>query len=462
MMTLAIVLALGLSGCARQTGEQGTPPGADGAAIVKTGQEDAGVQWRYAVETERYTQEYYAADGALLATADYELPRLTAALGTEGGGEPPEDMTAVCETFNNMFETYCDERIRGNELEESARFGYELSREVGGAFEPYADAVWLESFYQTDTLLSVRLMGYTYYGGAYPNNGNHIWNFDLENGQFVSLRDLSDWPDELVEAARWDIVAQVYEQELDAGYFDEWEDTLNATDNLLVGFDADGMTVYFGDYELAPHAAGIQTFRIAYEDVAQYLNGRAERLLGLSREMVALGDYHEAEYLWNWFHMASAPVSTEWPEDYRTWHVTTDGAAWDAGYFRVDYRDVTTLAALRALLETRFSSEIVDALLAPDANDGILPFREFDGVLYALDAGMGSNIDIDSVDHAVELDGEAGGKVVATAAIRDWDREAAVDENGNWHYAIKEYQTFTFPFEWTENGARFLHFESIW
>lgn len=146
--------------------------------------------------------------------------------------------------------------------------------------------------------------------------------------------------------------------------------------------------------------------------------------------------------MWSWFDLTTMPLDPERP-------------ASEEGYYAVDYRDITTMAQLRTLLETRFSAEIVDELLT--AESGFAHYKEIDGVLCAVQADRGSDITVASVDYAVELDGDhTAGRVIATIHRQDFD-----EAKEEW-YLTGETETVEFPFEMTENGARFTFFESAY
>ena len=268
--------------------------------------------------------------------------------------------------------------------------------------------------------------------GRSPSGIHGISNYLLQvkdsRGRWLGL-------DEETGAASWE------SDEADL-YFDDYADTILMMDDFAVSFDEYGMTVTFAEYDIAPHAGGMPSFLIPYAEFSRYLNERGERLLNLKPEDRALGDYYEAEEMWSWFDLTTMPLDPERP-------------ASEEGYYAVDYRDITTMAQLRTLLETRFSAEIVDELLT--AESGFAHYKEIDGVLCAVQADRGSDITVASVDYAVELDGDhTAGRVIATIHRQDFD-----EAKEEW-YLTGEPDTLEFPFEMAENGARFTFFESAY
>lgn len=445
---LALSLALTLFGCAKQNGAS-VAPGTDGAAAAEpTKPEDTPQEWVYDVRLESTQNKHRNEDGVVLAVQSYELPvlQMRNAAGEETFlGDLPisgvsEEQLAVCKAFNAGVDL--SELSADSDFAEASEEAYQWSLESGMEFTPLFDEFHVTEIYQYGDLLSVFGVGSSYAGGAHPNNYTKAWNFDLGTGEFFTLRDLSDYPDELVREIAYNILGKIWENDEADLYFDDYADTILMMDNFAVSFDESGMTVTFAEYDIAPHAGGMPSFLIPYAEFSRYLNERGERLLNLKPEDRALGDYYEAEEMWSWFDLTTMPLDPERP-------------ASEEGYYAVDYRDITTMAQLRTLLETRFSAEIVDELLT--AESGFAHYKEIDGVLCAVQADRGSDITVASVDYAVELDGDhTAGRVIATIHRQDFD-----EAKEEW-YLTDETETVEFPFEMTENGARFTSFESAY
>jgi hypothetical protein len=94
-------------------------------------------------------------------------------------------------------------------------------------------------------------------------------------------------------------------------------------------------------------------------------------------EITAL--YKKAVEAYGWFDLCSIQLTYNDTK-------TVDGQQ----YSKVDYPGISTLAQLRAYLNTLFSPEVTEQLLS--AKDGIMRYRDIDGVLYGIDAARGSNI----------------------------------------------------------------------
>ena len=198
------------------------------------------------------------------------------------------------------------------------------------------------------------------------------------------------------------------------------------------------MTVFFQEYDIAPHAVGVPVFEIPYSSISRFLNAYGEQLLDLPLEAKVIGDFHEAQRLWSWLE-AGAPV------DYSD--SRTEGDIW---YFRVDDPDVRTLADVKAMLSGYVDESFVEEQLA---GNGVL--REFDGVLYAASVGRGDDLSIASVDYAAQLSGE-GGKVIVTIHRQDYD-----DASGDW-MPTGETDVHEFPFTLRAGHAVFSTMENIY
>lgn len=455
-IVLALSLALALFGCAKKPEAQETfspvPAGTDGAANTQTEPEATPVTWEYAVTTETETDSFTNDDNVLLAEISYELPTLSLRSGDNPDGkEPPEEMQAVCKAFNDGVTAYREGLLDASELGAEAQMLYdEMEPEYRENFFTFSQQVTVENTYRHGDLLDVRLSDYGYWGGAHGGTAYVNLHFDCKTGEFFELFDLTDRPDELRDALAQNLLGKIWAQEESEYYYDDFDQIVQAKEDYNVSFGKDGMTVIFDQYEIAPYVMGILEYTVPYAEFNRYLNERGERLLNLSAEEKALGDYYEAEEMWYWFE-GSMPMDYE---DIR--EVPDTKEDWDNAYYRVTIPGVTTLADLRAKLLTRFSETVADQRLAAATNEEFPLLREIDGALYAAPAGRGDDMYIHSVDFRAELnDGETGGKVIATIQWQDYDEEKE-------EWVLTDKSEVDFPFELTENGAVFSEFQTIW
>lgn len=227
-------------------------------------------------------------DGTELATYRFELPVLLAVRGDESVVVEPqttaeENAAVVVEAFNERF----DKWAAAEEFQEIvvwAEDEWNLRQEQGVQWDPYA----LEldcSVYQTDRLVSVAGTYYSYTGGAHPNTWLLGWNFDLETGTFLDPEALAEGTD-LMGAVTEELIRQAQTPDESGtvpadGYWEGYEAILANWPSCAVTFDETGMQVEFSAYELAPYAAGAQSFHVPYVLLAGHLNETGRALLGL-------------------------------------------------------------------------------------------------------------------------------------------------------------------------------------
>ena len=94
---------------------------------------------------------------------------------------------------------------------------------------------------------------------------------------------------ELQEAVSGEIIRQAKEPLEDGTvpaewYWEDYEAIIANWASYTVNFDEEGMVVIFSPYELAPYAAGLQTFRLSYNWLEPHLSAHGRALLGLEAE----------------------------------------------------------------------------------------------------------------------------------------------------------------------------------
>ena len=459
---LALTMALALFGCAKKPeAQEALSPvvsESDAAAEAPTDAAPAAEEWNYVLTTHSESGECKSDEDVLLATVSYELPvlQLTNASGEVFGGETAERGVTqrqldACRAFNARMEAYRAELVSAEKLGQEALAQYnEMSEELRKTFPAYMQSCELSGSRQNGDLLDVVLLDYGYWGGAHGGSALVDLHFDLAEGTFFTLRDLSDEPEKLLEEIRRDVLRSIWESGEEDWYFDDYSETVSAKDDFTFTLDETGITVYFSEYEIAPYAAGMPEFLIPYANISRFLNERGQRLLGLSAEDRAMGDYYAAEEMWNWFEGAM-------PLDYDDTIMIAqqnESGSYDAMYARVDIPGVRCAADMEALLRTRFTAELAHERVA--ANEAVF-LHESDGKLYAMPAGRGDNLLIAGVDYAIRMndDGE-GGVVTATIRWQDYD-----EAQGNWALT-GETTDYEMPFTLTDGGAIFSKFYTIW
>ena len=404
--------------------------------------EPADEEWDFTIQVERSEQEFKAEDDTVIATDAIERPvlRLVNTSGEVFSGSEPgrgvtEQQLAVCKAFNDSTSAI---GVWDIDIEEEGRTIYETRKEAGEEMPPVGREITVSQVRRIGDLLSVLEGDYAYLGGAHPSYGLHAWNFDLSSGTFFDLMALTDRPEELRETIVYELASQISASEYREGFYDNWFDILLEKEDYETFFSAESMTVFFQEYDIAPHAVGIPIFDIPYSSISRFLNSYGDHLLNLPAETKIIGDFHEAQSLWSWLE-AGAPV------DYND--TRTDDDIW---YCRVDDPNVRTLAEAKKML-----SRYVDESFVEEQFTGNCVLREFDGVLYAASVGRGDDLTIASVDYDAQLSGDTG-KVIVTIHRQDYD-----DASGDW-VLTGETDVCEFPFTLLNGHAVFSTMKSIY
>lgn len=285
---IALLMTLLLTGCgaATMTMVAGSPPPAASAPEAETSE-----AVRYTVELAEWSDEARAEDGTTLASYVFQLPVLTAVRAdgtpiTEARSEAEEQALSAAAAFNEKFGKWAAAE-EFPEFAASAGEDLALRREWGTQWMPYELTLDC-AVYQTDQIISVAGLYYSYTGGAHPNTWQLGWNFDLEQGSFFGTELLAD-NTELQEAVSGEIIRQAREPLEDGtvpaeGYWEDYEAIIANWASYTVNFDEEGMVVIFSPYELAPYAAGPQSFRLSYDWLEPHLSAHGQALLGLKAE----------------------------------------------------------------------------------------------------------------------------------------------------------------------------------
>lgn len=444
-----------LTGCAESRSAQSSAPEPSTAAQTdearQSEQSDAQEAVRhYELTTRKIKDEFTGEDGVKLASVGYAYPELSAVC--EGGkgvcGTMPEEVQSVLEAFNQGVWDYVQTLDTAGDLGGMAQEQYnEMGEEYRQYFTAYEGATQITGAYEHGDLLEVQLLQSGYWGGAHGGEEYRNLHFDLKEGKFFVLSDVTDTPDRLHDLIAEDIINVIFDREEENRYSDGFSEAIRGREEYNVAFGEAGVGVIFDEYEIAPYASGMPEFTVPYEKIWCFLNERGRRLLALPAGTQVLGDYYDATELWYWFE-GRAPLDYDGA---RTGIITNEFASYEMPYLRFDEPGIRTMADLRARLATRFTSE----LIAERLSESTL-FREFDGVLYAAAAGRGTDATVGTVDYTVTWNvGADGGRILADIHRLDWDAAGELVSTG-------EIDQVEFPFALGGNGAIFSAFPTIW
>ena len=286
---LALLMALLLTACASisETDVKSDPPPEVPAVSVQT----ALAPLHVTVETGVWEDAAAAEDGTILAEYSFTLPVLSVRRedGTVVETAETETEQKALETavvFNEKFGKWAAAEEFG-EIVEAAAEDLEFCREwelewVG----PYTLDLNC-TIYQTEQMVSVSSVYYSFTGGAHPNTYLLGWNFDLDTGEFFDAKALSDGTalqDHVTEELTRQARCRASEEDMvpEQMFWEDYESIIADWSSYAVSFDESGMTVAFSPYELAAYAAGAQVFTLSYEELAHHLNQRGQQVLGLA------------------------------------------------------------------------------------------------------------------------------------------------------------------------------------
>lgn len=253
----------------------------------------------YTLSTTSQEETVRTGDGVVLATSRYSFPVLNAhrsdgTLITGAETEAEAAAVEVTEVFNARFTEWKEEAESGQEgniggnLAESAVEDYARRTQEGIEWVGNYAADLSCTTYQTERLVSVSGLYYSYTGGAHGNSVYLSWNFDLDSGAFFGPELLGGT--ELQEAVTEELKRQCEDRAEESGLvpgellWQDYETILADWQSYAVSFDSEGMIVTYSPYELAAYAAGAQIFHIPYGLLKPYLSLQGLEILGLAEE----------------------------------------------------------------------------------------------------------------------------------------------------------------------------------
>ncbi|WP_296645495.1 DUF3298 domain-containing protein [Romboutsia sp. 13368] len=146
-----------------------------------------------------------------------------------------------------------------NDSQQQAKDYYEDLPEVENKFIANVD---FDIKKNSDDILSIMIIYYKYAGGAHGEYENVAYNIDINNGKFISLKDLFkeeiDYKSIINEEIRIQIEDLIKSNEENKGVYE----FKSISDNQKFYIQDDNLVIYFDLYEIAPYAAGIPEFTI--------------------------------------------------------------------------------------------------------------------------------------------------------------------------------------------------------
>ena len=235
----------------------------------------------YAYEDQLASRQFTDEEsGNIYASYSYRVPMMRIA----NADELTEEALAIAQRNMESFNAYMQEV-----LDKAVAFGEENAQSLeGGYFAmtssiPAADEMEM-SVVQVGQILTVRVDGYYYGGGAHPYVYTDSHTFDLSVGQFVDPTQIGDDPESFRVKAAALLVAQAESlgEDYTSGYWNDYAEIISRWNEATVWFDSRGMTVIFSAYELGPYAMGPVELFLTYAELADVIGEGGLTHLGVA------------------------------------------------------------------------------------------------------------------------------------------------------------------------------------
>lgn len=180
----------------------------------------------------------------------------------------PRAAACINRCIQSQVAAYC--RLAEGALFKDAVVGYCYAKEMGYPFNPYALDVQYTVTYNDNCRLSVYRDAYRYTGGAHGVTPRASDTFDLESGRRLCLAEffpcVPHWPSALLGVILAQAEAAMTETpEL---FFENYRELiLRWFKPESFYLTAEGITVYYQQYDIGPYAIGIVEFTAAWDQV---------------------------------------------------------------------------------------------------------------------------------------------------------------------------------------------------
>lgn len=129
----------------------------------------------------------------------------------------------------------------------------------GYPFRPYEVYSGCKNYYENGKILSLYVDYYSYTGGAHGSTERRAYNYNLQTGEKLELKDFFksgyDYKSVIDKQIKKEIAAQ-------PEYYFDGDMGFNGIDGQSCYIENNCLVIYFSQYEIAPYAAGIPEFRL--------------------------------------------------------------------------------------------------------------------------------------------------------------------------------------------------------
>ena len=287
-LLLAALLLLTACGAPAKQAEPETAPSWSGQAEGTVDLSGAN-PWTFQLTTKTTEKARWdKKDHHIVATCTYQVPHMKITGGLDKADKSEvHPARAVVRRFNELFEDWLIQRQNNfkeiaamAEADYQDRTGESPWDQSGYAYTDAATA----SFWNNGHIACVTMKSTSFTGGAHPIDRQEAYTFDLHKGAPVGINNMVQDYNSLRGVVSDEILHQavLHQEEDETVYFSDYEKVIPEWMNRSVSFGPDGLTVMFDVYDIAPYAAGQQSFLIPYDMVEPYLNDYGRELLELA------------------------------------------------------------------------------------------------------------------------------------------------------------------------------------
>lgn len=165
------------------------------------------------------------------------------------------------EKFNKLIEDKILELK--SQVADQAKSDYDSYKKEGVEFHKYEVYSEFKVTYNKNNFLSIPLRTYYYTGGAHGLTIQYGYNFDLNKGTEVSLKELFTEGFDYKSIINKEIKNQIQEKKDE--YYPELKFT-SIEENQTYYVDNDDLVIFYQQYEIAPYSSGIREFRIPLDN----------------------------------------------------------------------------------------------------------------------------------------------------------------------------------------------------
>lgn len=148
-------------------------------------------------------------------------------------------------------------------LEKDAKAALEDSKNYDIEFRKYLAASSYKVYYNRNEFLSLVVTHYIYTGGAHGMSYVKGYNIDLKTGKDYSLQEIFEEGYDYKKVID-EIVLEKMKADRETYFEEAITNFKGITKNHPYYIENGNLVVYFGEYEIAPYAAGLQEFRIPF------------------------------------------------------------------------------------------------------------------------------------------------------------------------------------------------------